>query len=124
MTGLPVPDDYARWLANLKSEIQGARARAALAVNQEMVRLYHRIGTEILERQQRRGWGAQVIDRLSSDLREAFPELKGLSSRNLKYMIFFDEIYPSLQFGQQPAAQMPWCHIVDQQSQDMVVSWD
>ncbi len=45
MTGLSVPDDYARWLSNLKAEIQGARARAVLSVNQELVRLYHRIGT-------------------------------------------------------------------------------
>jgi hypothetical protein len=48
-----------------------------LAVNQELVRLYHRIGAEILERQARQGCGAGVIDRLSSDLRAAFPEMKG-----------------------------------------------
>jgi predicted nuclease of restriction endonuclease-like (RecB) superfamily len=112
MTDLPVPDDYARWLSNLKSHIQGARARAVLAVNQELVRLYHRIGTEILERQERQGWGARVIERLSSDLREAFPDMKGFSSRNLKYMKAFAQTCPDLQLGQQPAAQLPWFHIV------------
>lgn len=112
MTTLPAPDDYARWLSRLKSEIQAARTHAVLTVNQEMVRLYHRIGKEILERQGRQGWGAKVIERLSSDLREAFPEIKGFSSRNLKYMRGFAEVCPDLQFGQQAAAQLPWFHIV------------
>ncbi len=112
MTDLLVSDDYARWLSSLKSAIQGARAQAALAVSQELVRLYHRIGAEIVERQQREGWGARVIERLSRDLREAFPDMKGLSARNLKYMKVFAELCPGVQIGQQPAAQLPWFHIV------------
>jgi predicted nuclease of restriction endonuclease-like (RecB) superfamily len=112
MTISPVPDDYVRWLAELKSAIQGARARAALSMNQELVRLYHRIGTEILERQKTLGWGSKVIARLSSDLRDAFPDMKGLSSTNLKYMRFFAELCPSVQIGQQAADQLPWFHIV------------
>ena len=71
-----IPRDYADWLASLKSHISGARQRATLAVNQELVGLYHHIGTEILERQTRQGWGAKVIDRLAADLRAAFPEMK------------------------------------------------
>jgi predicted nuclease of restriction endonuclease-like (RecB) superfamily len=77
-----IPRDYADWLVSLKFCISGARQQATLAVNQELVRLYHHIGTEILERQSRQGWGAKVIDRLASDLREAFPEMKGFSSSN------------------------------------------
>jgi len=38
--------------------------------------------------------------------------MKGLSARNLKYMKVFAEACPSLQFGQQAAAQLPWFHIV------------
>jgi predicted nuclease of restriction endonuclease-like (RecB) superfamily len=83
-----------------------------LTINQELVRLYHQIGAEILQRQERQGWGARVIERLSSDLRAAFPDMKGLSSRNLKYMKAFAQACPDLQFGQQPAAQLPWFHIV------------
>jgi predicted nuclease of restriction endonuclease-like (RecB) superfamily len=112
MTSLPAPDDYARWLSSLKAQIEGARGRSVLAVNQEMVRLYHRVGTEILERQERQGWGGRVIERLSSDLREAFPDMKGWSSTNLKYMKGFAEICPGRQFGQQAADQLPWFHVV------------
>lgn len=107
-----IPRDYADWLASLKSRISGARQRATLAVNQELVRLYHHIGTEILERQTRQGWGAKVIDRLAADLRAAFPEMKGFSSRNLKYMKFFAQMCPAGLIGQQPAAQLPWFHLV------------
>lgn len=104
--------DYADWLASLKSRISRARQWAALAINQELVRLYHHIGSEILERQTRQGWGTKVIDRLSADLRAAFPEVKGFSSSNLKYMRFFAEKCPAGLIGQQPADQLPWFHVV------------
>ena len=109
---LAIPSGYADWLTSLKTHISGARQRATLAVNQELVRLYHHIGTEILERQTRQGWGARVIDRLAIDLRAAFPEMKGFSSSNLKYMRFFAQMCPACLIGQQPADQLPWFHLV------------
>lgn len=108
----PVPAGYAEWFMKLKQRIAGARQRTLLAANAEQIRLYHEIGREILERQERQGWGAKVIDRLSSDLRDAFPDMRGLSSRNLKYMAYFAKACPDLQIGQQSAAQLPWFHIV------------
>ena len=107
---LPLPADYGHWLASLKSRIQGARQRALLYANAEQIRLYHDIGRDILERQSREGWGAKVIDQLSTDLRAAFPDMKGLSSRNLKYMKFFAEHCPARQFGQQTSAQIASPH--------------
>ena len=107
-----IPGDYADWLTSLKAHISGARQQATLAVNQALVRLYHHIGAEILERQTRQGWGAKVIDRLAGDLRVAFPEMKGFSSSSLKYMRFFAQMCPSCSIGQQPADQLPWFHLV------------
>ena len=112
MTNGMVADEYTRWLASLKAEIQAARSRAALAVNAELVQLYHRLGSEILERQERQGWGAKVVDLLAADLREAFPDMRGLSPRNLRYMTTFAKLCPDLQFRQQAAAKLPWFHIV------------
>ena len=109
---LPLPADYAGWLADLKARIAGARARAVLAANAEQIALYHEMGCEILARQGREGWGAKVIDRLSADLRAAFPDMKGLSSSNLKYMRQFAQACPERRFGQQLADQLPWFHIV------------
>jgi predicted nuclease of restriction endonuclease-like (RecB) superfamily len=111
-TKLTLPGDYTAWLADLKRRIHGARQRALLAANEEQIRLYHHIGRDLLARREREGWGARVIDRLSADLREEFPDMKGLSTRNLKYMRYFAEVCPELQFGQQSAARLPWFHIV------------
>lgn len=107
-----IPTDYADWLADIKARVATARQRAALAANAELIQLYWQIGRDILERQQSAQWGDKVLDRLSSDLREAFPDMKGFSSRNLKYMKYFAEHCPLQAFGQQAAAQLPWFHIV------------
>lgn len=106
------PPDYADWLADIKNRVQAARSRAALAANAELIALYWQIGDDLLQRQQSANWGDKVLDRLASDLREAFPEMKGFSSRNLKYMRYFAEHCPRQAFGQQAAAQLPWFHVV------------
>lgn len=109
---LMLPASYGAWLAGLKRRIAGARQQAVLAANAEQIRLYHDLGRDILERQSREGWGAKVIDRLSADLRSAFPDMKGLSSSNLKYMRFFAQECPDRRIGQLSADQLPWFHIV------------
>jgi len=108
----PVPEGYADWLAELKGRIHSAQQRATLAVNRELVLLYWQIGRDILARQAEQGWGAKVIERLAHDLRAAFPDMKGFSPRNLKYMRSFAEAWPDAQFVQQAVAQLPWGHNV------------
>jgi predicted nuclease of restriction endonuclease-like (RecB) superfamily len=110
MTRDLIPRDYGHFLLELKDRIRQAQLRAALSVNRELVLLYWRIGRDILERQKLHGWGAKIIDRLASDLRTEFTEMKGFSPRNLKYMRAFAEAYPDEAFVQQVAAQMPWFH--------------
>ena len=106
----PAPQGYADWLADLKGRIHTAQQRAALAVNRELVLLYWQIGRDILARQADQGWGAKVIERLAHDLRTAFPDMKGFSPRNLKYMRAFAEAWSNETFVQQAVAQMPWGH--------------
>jgi predicted nuclease of restriction endonuclease-like (RecB) superfamily len=106
----PPPEGYADWLADLKGRIHTAQQRATLAVNRELVLLYWQIGCDILARQAAQGWGAKVIERLEQDLRTAFPDMKGFSPRNLKYMRAFAEAWPDAQFVQQAVAQLPWGH--------------
>ena len=101
---------YQLWLGDLKAQIQVAQQQAVLAVNQELLKLYWQIGNDILQRQQQQGWGSKVIDQLAKDLRVAFPELKGFSARNLKYMRAFAEAWREPEFVQQPVAQLPWGH--------------
>jgi len=103
-------EGYADWLADLKGRIHTAQQRATLSVNRELVLLYWQIGRDILARQAQQGWGAKVIERLAHDLRVAFPDMKGFSHRNLKYMRAFAEAWPDTEFVQEVLAQLPWYH--------------
>ena len=103
-----MPVDYAAWLADLKSRIHRERLRVVLASNAVMVLLYWDIGRSILDKQANQGWGSRVIDRLAGDLREAFPEMKGFSPRNLKYMRAFAAAWPEREIVQRTVAQLSW----------------
>jgi predicted nuclease of restriction endonuclease-like (RecB) superfamily len=105
-----VPEDYASWLADLKARIRQERLRVVLASNAVMVLLYWDIGRSILDKQADQGWGSRVIDRLAGDLREAFPEMKGFSPRNLKYMRAFATTWPDRRIVQASLAQLTWYH--------------
>jgi predicted nuclease of restriction endonuclease-like (RecB) superfamily len=107
-----LPGDYPELLAQLKARITTARTRAALAVNRELVVLYWEIGRHILQRERQAGWGAKVIEQLAADLRREFPDMTGLSRRNLHYMRQFAAAWPERQIVQRAAAQMPWGHNV------------
>ncbi len=107
---IETPTGYADWLTDLKTRIHNAQQRAALAVNRELVLLYWQIGCDILERQAKQGWGAKVIERLSHDLRVAFPDMKGFSRANLMYMRAFAEAWPDAVIVQQAVGQLPWGH--------------
>jgi predicted nuclease of restriction endonuclease-like (RecB) superfamily len=105
-----LPRGYAKTLGEIKQRIQQERLRVVLAANSAMVLLYWDIGHVILERQEREGWGAKVVDRLAADLREAFPDMKGFSPRNLKYMRAFAGAWPERAIVQEALAQIPWYH--------------
>lgn len=107
-----LPASYAAAVSEIKRRIGTQRLGVVLAANEALVLLYWDVGRAILERQQRSGWGARVIDRLSHDLRAAFPEMRGLSARNLKYMRAFAAAWPDRSIVQQVAAQIPWFHNV------------
>lgn len=103
---------YMELLAELKTQISSAQLKAAQSVNQELVLLYWRMGKQISERMKSEGWGSKVIDRLAVDLHRSFPEMKGFSPRNLRYMRAFAETYQDETFLQQAVAKLPWGHNV------------
>lgn len=111
MTDL-VPDDDAATLEALKQQVHAARYQAQRRVNTELMRLYWRIGSTIVDRQLHETWGAKVIDRLAADLRAEFPSMKGFSRANLFYMRRVAEAWPEeALFVQQAAGQLPWTHL-------------
>lgn len=101
-----LPEGYEYWRKSIVSRIENAKLQVSFHVNADLLSLYWSIGSDILEKQQTLGWGAQVIDRLSQDLSRAFPGDRGYSVRNLKYMRAFAEAYPDFPFVQVPLAQL------------------
>ena len=97
--------EYLSVVDTVKREISNAQYRAAVHVNADLLLLYYDIGCIINEH---KSWGNKFIDNLASDIRMAFPESKGYSVRNLKYMSKFAEEYPNREFVQQVFAQIPW----------------
>jgi predicted nuclease of restriction endonuclease-like (RecB) superfamily len=114
MTSDLVRDDreYSAFVADLTTLIQQSRLDAAIAVNQRLVMLYWRIGREILRRQVERGWGSKVVDQLADDLRRRVPDMKGLSSRNLRYMRAFADAHPDEEAVLGVFSKLPWGHNV------------
>lgn len=114
--------DYKDWTEFISNKIKIAQTQTALKVNADMLVLYWEIGSSIIEKQRQNGWGSRVIDLLSADLAKNFPENKGFSVRNLKYMRAFAEAYPQFpimqvplaqsenEFVQVPLAQITWYH--------------
>ena len=116
-------NEYLDLVQNIKLEIQHAQYKAALSVNRELVELYYNIGKMINEH---KTWGSKFIENLAADIKLAFPDAKGYSVRNLKYMAKFAATYPDEQFVQQAVAQIPWGHIVvllDKISDDTIRKW-
>ncbi len=101
---------YKKLLANIKQHIGRAQQQAIKTVNQELLVLYWHIGESILSRQKEQGWGTKIIDRLAADIQKAFPELKGFSARNLKYMSAFAKAFPMHPIVQPSVAQLDAKH--------------
>ncbi|MCA6438044.1 MAG: hypothetical protein IM592_16300 [Bacteroidetes bacterium] len=100
------PNNYLHIVASLKEKIRQAKTKASLAVNKELLNVYWEIGNTILKQQKTEGWGTKVIDRLSQDLKHEFPDMQGLSARNIKYMRAFAEAYPEFSIVQPLVAQL------------------
>jgi predicted nuclease of restriction endonuclease-like (RecB) superfamily len=107
-----LPASYAATLQEIKTHLRSARVRAVLAANPVVIEAYWQTGKIILARQQEAAWGAKVIDRLAADLQEAFPDMGGLTVRNLLSMKIFAREFPDGPIAKQPVSQLPWGQII------------
>ena len=97
--------NYKKILSGLKDKIRQAKSKAAFSVNAQLLHLYWEIGNTILKQQKQEGWGTKVITRLALDLKKEFPDMKGISERNLIYMQTFASVYSHFPFTQAPLAR-------------------
>ncbi|MBO5345971.1 MAG: DUF1016 domain-containing protein, partial [Paludibacteraceae bacterium] len=85
--------DFKQWVSDLKNDIRRSQIRAMVKVNSDMLRLYWRMGADICEKQKTTSWGDGWLNELSRELMAEFPEMKGFSYRNLRYIRQWYEFY-------------------------------
>lgn len=99
--------DYKDWLKELKQKFRSAQIKAAVKVNQELIKFYWELGQDIVEKQKIRKWGDGFISQLSRDLISEFPNIKGFSRRNLEYISRWFSFYTQKNLiAQQAVAQL------------------
>lgn len=105
--------EYRQWLGQLKARFRQVQLKAAVAVNTELLQFYWGLGTDIVAKQAETSWGSGFLAQLSQDLMQEFPNVKGFSLRNLKYIRQWHEFWKGTAIGQQAVAQLiaiPWGH--------------
>lgn len=108
---------YKEWLSDIKKRVKESHLRAAIKVNEELLKLYWDLGKDIVEKEMESTWGTGFYNTLSKSLRTAFPGMSGFSVTNLKYMKRFYLLYSSIDLNRQQSADdleqifmLPWGH--------------
>ena len=101
-----LPNGYAEWQKGIEQLIEVSKLRTAISVNADTLTLYWNIGNSILQKQKEKGWGQKVIEQLSKDLTNRFPNDRGYSERNLRNMKIFATAYPDFPILQVPLAKL------------------
>ena len=117
--------DYKQWIFELKLRIQQSQIKASVRINSSLIELYWSIGADIVAKQAETVWGSGVFAKISNDIREAFPDLKGFSTRNLysmkRFYLFYnqenligrqagDQFLHQVGAKMQSLALIPWRH--------------
>ncbi len=104
-------DDYKAFIQDIKQRVQSAQIKAAVSVNQELIRLYWDLAERIVAKQRESAWGEGFLTQMSRDLQAEFPGMKGFSKRNLELMRQWYQFWsaePAI--AKQLVAQIPWGH--------------
>jgi len=111
---LTIDKNYSAWLKEIKNKVRTVQLKATVKVNSEMLNFYWELGADIVEKQATAKWGDGFLSKLSHDLMAEFPDMKGFSERNIKYIRQWFLFYNSQKaIGQQAVAQLvqiPWGH--------------
>ncbi|WP_431427321.1 PDDEXK nuclease domain-containing protein [Bacteroides hominis] len=104
---------YATLLKQVKARVALAQKKAIYAANEEMLTMYWDIGKLLSESQKQIGWGNNALERLSKDLKNDYPKIKGFSPRNCRCMIqFYKEYNQELTIWQQPVAKLEVSNLI------------
>ena len=83
---MKLDSNYQDFIKQLKQKIQISQIKASIRVNEELLKLYWDMAQMIIVKQKESSWGDSIIQKISSDLKEEFPNIKGFSVTNIKYI--------------------------------------
>lgn len=96
-----VSREYKIFLKEIKERILSSQIKAAISVNRELITLYWEIGAAVGKKQHEEGWGAKAVEKLANDLKSTFPNMKGFSIRNIRFMVQFAREYDNCEIVKQ-----------------------
>lgn len=115
---ITVDSEYKEWIQDVSQRFKRSQIKAAVKVNDEMLRFYWSLGKDISERGMEAKYGSGFYKMLSKDLTELMPDIRSFSVTNLKYMRYFYEAFPEVENRQQVVDDftavfcIPWGHMV------------
>lgn len=109
---------YREFLNELKEKIRNAQLKAAITVSRELIKLYWELGKDVVEKQEKEGWGSKVLERVAKDLQNEFPGVEGFSRTNIFrmrafYLAYSNRLTAVGQLQEDPLApffNIPWGH--------------
>jgi predicted nuclease of restriction endonuclease-like (RecB) superfamily len=117
----PAKSNYRAFINQLKEKIRTSRIKAAVSANKELILLYWELGKDIVQKQEKEGWGSKVLERVAQDLQNEFPGVEGFSKRNVFRMRAFYREYQIVPLAVAQIdkighlgilTQIPWSHNV------------
>ena len=108
LTNIINDDEYFKFLNEIKNDIITTRRKVLAQANNEVILMYHRIGKGLIKNTK---YGNSFIDTLAKDLKLEFPDMQGLSARNLRYMKKFAKEFEYDSILQHDVSKLPWTTI-------------
>lgn len=97
---IKIDKEYKDWISDVSKRFRKSQLKAAVKVNEEMLRFYWTMGRDIAKMSNEAKYGSQFYNTISTDLKDIFPDIKSFSPTNLKYMRYFYEMYPTAEICQ------------------------
>lgn len=86
-------EEYKNWIKDISNRYKACQIKAAVSVNRELISFYWLLGKDIVEKQAENKYGTHFYNKLSNDLKDALPGVRGFAISNLRYIRRFYDLY-------------------------------
>ena len=103
---IQIDESYKNWIHNISQRFQQSQIKAAMKVNDEMLRFYWSLGRDMDQKKAQYSWGSHFYSQISHDLKRELPDVKSFSVRNLQYMHQFYRVFKGIEITNQADSQL------------------